>query len=152
MKKIFNQLKFETQSLLLPTICKTLPLHIQIEPTNHCNLKCPLCVHTRIPDDEKKHLSFEDFKFIIDKFNYHIRIFLTKFGEPFINPDIFKSRVGHRLRRSLSCGPRFDSVHEVFPHTALVHVFTVQPSQISDQNKVEEISASHSVVSSKHLV
>jgi len=34
------------------------------------------------------------------------------------------SRVGHRLRRSLSCGPRFDSVHEVFPHTALVHVFT----------------------------
>ncbi|MBF0103968.1 MAG: SPASM domain-containing protein [Deltaproteobacteria bacterium] len=90
MQKRLTQFQFEKQSLLLPTVCKTPPLHIQIEPTNICNLKCPLCVTHQIAQGQKAHLTLEKFRFLIDKFDSHLRIYLTKFGEPFSNPDIFK--------------------------------------------------------------
>ncbi len=76
---------------LLPTVCKIPPRNVQIEPTNVCNLRCPLCINSRIPENEKKHLKFEEFKFILSRFEYKIhKIYLTNWGEPFLNPDIFK--------------------------------------------------------------
>lgn len=87
---MIRRYKIEKQSLLLPTVCNALPSTVQIEPTNICNLKCPLCVNIEIPKEEQKHLKFEEFKHILSKFNYTIKIFLTGFGEPFLNPDIFK--------------------------------------------------------------
>jgi MoaA/NifB/PqqE/SkfB family radical SAM enzyme len=84
------QILAEKQFVLLPTVCKVLPTVVQIEPTNICNLKCPLCPHNRISSDGKRHLSFKEFKYIIDKFDYRTRIFLTKFGEPFLNPEVFR--------------------------------------------------------------
>jgi len=64
---------------------------VQIEPTNICNLRCPLCINSRIPENEKRHLKFDEFKFILSRFTYRInKIYLTNWGEPFLNPDIFE--------------------------------------------------------------
>lgn len=73
------------------------PLHLDIEPTNACNLKCPMCPRTVIMNDEAKNKSFnvgmmklEDFKKIIDE-AVEIGVYSIKLnwlGEPLVHPNI----------------------------------------------------------------
>ncbi|MCT4605054.1 MAG: radical SAM protein [Marinisporobacter sp.] len=73
------------------------PLHLDIEPTNACNLKCPMCPRTiLVNDDEKKGnfkvgmMSMDTFKKIIDEAVaigvYSIK--LNWLGEPLVHPQI----------------------------------------------------------------
>jgi len=88
---MFKRLKEKKDLLLLPTACKTPPRTVRIEPTNICNLKCPLCINSKIPEKEKKHLRFDEFKFVLERLDCgRPDIILTNWGEPFLNPDIFK--------------------------------------------------------------
>jgi radical SAM protein with 4Fe4S-binding SPASM domain len=43
------------------------PLHLNIEITTICNLACTFCYHRELKPEEKKHMSFELFKKIIDE-------------------------------------------------------------------------------------
>ena len=89
-KVLLNRINTQKNLFLLPIYCKQPPSTIQIETTNICNLSCPLCLNSEIENNEKKHLKFDEFKFIVDKFDNNLSLFLTKFGEPFLNPNIFK--------------------------------------------------------------
>jgi radical SAM protein with 4Fe4S-binding SPASM domain len=65
---------------------------LKIEPTNICNLKCPLCPTNNAMTRKKENMSFETFKKIIDNFEDQEikKINLWNFGEPLMNPSLFK--------------------------------------------------------------
>jgi radical SAM protein with 4Fe4S-binding SPASM domain len=74
------------QSLL--TVCPEPRLAI-IDPTNICNLKCPLCpTGSGNLDYPPKHMTIELFKIIIAKLPFVKQISLFNWGEPFLCPDI----------------------------------------------------------------
>ena len=67
------------------------PLSIQLEPTNHCNLKCISCPRDTMAR-EKGYMDFELFKKVIDEASRigvkYIHLYLH--GEPLMHPDITK--------------------------------------------------------------
>lgn len=65
---------------------------LMIEPTNICNLRCPICVTGSGRDDRPKGaMAFRQFKQIIDTVKDFLNlIYLWGFGEPFLAPDIMK--------------------------------------------------------------
>ena len=69
-----------------------LPFILTVEPTNICNLKCPLCVTGNGKMSRKAGLlDFETFKKIIDEMGGTIfYLLLYQQGEPFINKDFLK--------------------------------------------------------------
>lgn len=69
-----------------------LPRRILIEPTNACNLKCPLCP---VGDESKDRITglmkFDQFKKIVDEVKGKTREFdVAGYGEPTINKDLYK--------------------------------------------------------------
>lgn len=68
------------------------PTTLMIEPTNICNLKCPLCpTGAGLIKRAKGFLAFNNFKKVIDEvgdFIFHLR--LWNWGEPLLNKEIFK--------------------------------------------------------------
>lgn len=63
------------------------PTLFQIEPTNLCNLRCPLC-YTPADDRSRDSMTFEKFKQVIDQIgNYTLLLQLWGWGEPFMNKD-----------------------------------------------------------------
>jgi radical SAM protein with 4Fe4S-binding SPASM domain len=62
---------------------------IIIEPTNYCNLRCPLCP-TSTAKRTKGFLAFDDFKKIIDDISGLKSINFGWSGEPLLNKEIFK--------------------------------------------------------------
>ena len=74
------------------TVIKGRPMNITIEPTNFCNLLCPICeTGARILAREEGHMSLEQFKIIFDKLGPHTNTLMFYFmGEPFLNPESYK--------------------------------------------------------------
>ena len=66
------------------------PYMLQIEPTNMCNLKCPLCpVGTNKLGRERRHMPLKEFKALIDDMeDYLLFLILWEWGEPFIHPQL----------------------------------------------------------------
>lgn len=66
--------------------------HLMIEPTNLCNLHCPVCpAGSGYDKSPKGSMSFSQFKMIIDTTKSFLKgIYLWNFGEPFLAPDIMK--------------------------------------------------------------
>ena len=68
------------------------PFILTVEPTNVCNLKCPLCVTgngSMLRPSGK--MSFETFRSVIDAIGHRLfYLLLYQQGEPFINPDILE--------------------------------------------------------------
>jgi radical SAM protein with 4Fe4S-binding SPASM domain len=65
------------------------PFMVQIEPTNVCNLKCPLCPAGQGRLNRKaQHMPLATYKGIIDDMEkYLMFLVLWDWGEPFIHPD-----------------------------------------------------------------
>lgn len=78
-------------------IVEEAPLHLDIEPTNACNLKCPMCPRTVLLQDESKKDQFsigmmkmDTFKKVIDE-AVEIGVYSIKLnwlGEPLVHPNI----------------------------------------------------------------
>ena len=68
------------------------PVHITIEPTTACNLRCPVCeTGSGILKRPKGEMSLENFKKIIDKIAPHTNTILFYYmGEPFLNGDAYE--------------------------------------------------------------
>lgn len=73
------------------------PLHLDIGITSKCNLKCPMCTRTQLIAEGRwpipiKDLEFELFKKAINEGALLglCAVNFDNFGEPLINPDIFK--------------------------------------------------------------
>lgn len=69
-----------------------MPVNATIELTNICNQKCPVCETGAGTLKRKKgHLSFDNYKVIIDKIAPFINtVLLYYMGEPFLNKDIYE--------------------------------------------------------------
>jgi radical SAM protein with 4Fe4S-binding SPASM domain len=65
-----------------------LPIHIQVESTNACNLRCATC-HRDLLYPKSTMMKFNDFKLLYDEIRPE-NINVSGLGEPFLNPDIFK--------------------------------------------------------------
>lgn len=93
MKRIFNTIRncyaFYIKKDIAP---KGYPIILMIEPTNICNLKCPLCpTGAGTLTRNKGFMSFDNFKKVVDEIgDYLFNITLYNFGEPFMNKDIYK--------------------------------------------------------------
>ena len=69
---------------------KGYPYMLQIEPTNICNLSCPLCPTGRNElNRQPRHMKFDEFKAVIDDMEeYLLFLVLWSWGEPFMNPEL----------------------------------------------------------------
>lgn len=59
------------------------PIHIQIEPTDACNLDCSFCAHSEVIQKPRV-MSLEEFKRIIDEIQPK-KVTLSGYGEPLLN-------------------------------------------------------------------
>jgi radical SAM protein with 4Fe4S-binding SPASM domain len=66
------------------------PYMLQIEPTNMCNLKCPVCpAGTDRLERERRHMQLGEFKSLIDDMQeYLLFLILWEWGEPFMHPQL----------------------------------------------------------------
>lgn len=92
LKKIGNFFLAGLNQYLLPSKPLGHPVIAQVEPANFCNLSCPLCLTTSETRARPASLlSLETFKGFIDELgDYLLLIILWNWGEPFLNPDLFK--------------------------------------------------------------
>ncbi|MFC1884565.1 radical SAM protein [Thermodesulfobacteriota bacterium] len=66
------------------------PTLIQIEPTNVCNLRCPLC-HVVTDNKPRGFMEFKRFKQVMDEIgDYLLFLHFWGWGEPFLSPDFLK--------------------------------------------------------------
>ncbi len=80
------------------------PMNVTIEPTNFCNLHCPVCeTGAGVLGRKQGHMSFEDFKTIIDKVAPYTNTLMFYFmGEPFLNKHSYEM-----IRYAKQLGIRF---------------------------------------------
>ena len=81
LKKLKNWLLVESSLLFKPERPWGWPTHLQVEPTNLCNLKCPLCPVTEGLKRPKGHMDLDLFKKFIDEVgDYAFLIILWDWG------------------------------------------------------------------------
>jgi radical SAM protein with 4Fe4S-binding SPASM domain len=91
LKKLLNWIVVETSIYFKPAHPWGLPTHLQIEPTNRCNLRCALCPVTAGLDRPSGYMDFNLYKKFIDEVgDYVFLILLWDWGEPFLNPSIYE--------------------------------------------------------------
>jgi MoaA/NifB/PqqE/SkfB family radical SAM enzyme len=89
-----------------PTQMPDLPTQLYIEVTNYCNslcASCPLTYNHFLPQEPKHHMSWENFRRVVDQFPQLERVVLHGIGEPLLNKDLprfvahLKERKAHVL-------------------------------------------------------
>lgn len=90
IKRMFSWLCSEVNCLLKTQRVLSFPTHLQIEITNRCNLRCPVC-HILTDGKPRGSMDFSDFKKIVDEVGKSLLVLnLWGWGEPFLNSDIFR--------------------------------------------------------------
>jgi len=87
LNRTLNDREFKDRRVKL----RSYPYIIHIDPTNHCNLRCPLCPTGQGIMPSQGMMSFETFKGIFDQFRmvaYTVQLY--NWGEPLLNPEIFR--------------------------------------------------------------
>lgn len=59
------------------------PIHLQIEPTDRCNMNCSFCAHSEVIQHPRS-MSLEEFRGIIDRIQPR-KVTLSGYGEPLLN-------------------------------------------------------------------
>ena len=73
-----------------PARASRFPDTVQIEATSKCNLRCPLCSHSR-EKNAGRHLSGNELRTILDRLPWTPpEVRLSGIGEPLVNPDFFE--------------------------------------------------------------
>lgn len=92
LKRLINLLKVSFSFLFKKTRVLGLPPVLMVEPTNLCNLRCPLCpAGTDTLARPKGTMGLELFQKIIEELGDYIwHLTLWNWGEPFICPDIYE--------------------------------------------------------------
>lgn len=85
-----NVLKAKYNTLRRFVYLNSKPLYLMVEPTNYCDLKCPLCPtgsgELRVP---RGYMDYSKFKTLVDELsNYVSTMLMWGFGEPMLHPDI----------------------------------------------------------------
>ena len=82
---------FEIELTNRALVAPDLPRHLYIEVTNHCNslcISCPLTYDHFLPIEPKQHLSWENFRRIVDPLPRLERVVLHGIGEPLLNREL----------------------------------------------------------------
>jgi len=89
-KKIINILLNGGETSLKKDYLTSYPYSLVLDPTNICNLKCPLCPTWQdINARPKGRMDIHTFRKILDEIGpYLFTINLCNWGEPFLNPDL----------------------------------------------------------------
>ena len=92
LKKLQNFVIASIEEENLNTKLSSMFYKLIIDPTNACNLGCPLCpTGLGVSKREKKILNFDTFKGIIDQAkDYAIEVHLYNWGEPTLNKNLVK--------------------------------------------------------------
>ncbi|MFC1571221.1 radical SAM/SPASM domain-containing protein [Candidatus Margulisiibacteriota bacterium] len=92
IKKLINLILTEYFYFKKQIFLKSYPYELIIDPTNACQLKCPICYTGRNKSGrEKGVMKFSPFKEIIDELSpYALHVFLHNWGEPFLHKEILK--------------------------------------------------------------
>lgn len=90
LRKIMNLLGVGMENIFESNYRYSFPPILQIEPTNLCNLKCPLCVTgDNLLQRPKGMMAFSTFQQILDELAHVLlAVYLYGFGEPFMHPDL----------------------------------------------------------------
>ena len=89
-RKLINILLIEAELKLTRKRVRGKPYEWEVDTTNICQLKCPLC-HTGLGNihRDKGVMSFETYRKTVDEIrNYCVWLTLYSWGEPFLNKDI----------------------------------------------------------------
>jgi radical SAM protein with 4Fe4S-binding SPASM domain len=91
-RKLVNLALVESEWLLRRRVVRGRPYILFIDPTNVCNLRCPLCpTGTGEQGRRPGMLTYECFRQIIDRFApFAYEVNLYNWGEPLLNKDIFR--------------------------------------------------------------
>jgi radical SAM protein with 4Fe4S-binding SPASM domain len=65
-----------------------LPVRVQIETTDHCNLKCIMCTRELMSDMNSSAITLETFRRVVDEIQ-PFYVTLNGLGEPLLDPSIF---------------------------------------------------------------
>jgi MoaA/NifB/PqqE/SkfB family radical SAM enzyme len=109
--KVANMMAAKIQKLLRRDKVWGMPYRYNIDPTNVCNLRCPLCpTGLGVLGRERGLMDLASFKKLIDQIApYAYLVELYNWGEPFLHPQIFEmiqyaslKRIGVRLSSNLN--------------------------------------------------
>ena len=90
-EKLLNFYTLKKEYRQKKLILNSYPYIAIIDPTNVCNLKCPLCPTGQGKQTKKGYMKVDLFKKIITELSpYLFEVWLFNWGEPFLNPDIFE--------------------------------------------------------------
>lgn len=91
-KKLLNILKVEKNYFLRETKISSFPYLLTVDPTNICQLRCPLCATGQRKNLRPRgKMDFLTLKKIIDEIGeYLLDVHLLWWGEPFLNGDLLK--------------------------------------------------------------
>ncbi len=68
-----------------------LPRYIVVEPSNRCNLRCPLCATAHAMKRPKGEMALDTFRELLGQITWKVKMLNFDFaGEPLLNPDIFQ--------------------------------------------------------------
>jgi radical SAM protein with 4Fe4S-binding SPASM domain len=91
LKKILNWLLVEGSIYLKPRRPWGWPTHLQVEPTNLCNLRCAFCPVTTGMDRPSGSMDVDVFKKLIDEIGDYLFIILFwDWGEPSLNAGVYE--------------------------------------------------------------
>jgi radical SAM protein with 4Fe4S-binding SPASM domain len=92
VKKIVNFFVAGLNQYILPSRPLGRPVFAQVEPTNICNLSCPLCLNVaQVGGRAPSYLDYNTYQKFIDEVGDHLLLLvLWNWGEPFLHPDIFR--------------------------------------------------------------
>lgn len=89
-KKLTNWLRVEAFAPLRPVVPLGFPTHLQIEPTNNCNLRCELCPVSSQMNRPRGFMDLSVYRDLLDEIGeYLFFLFFWDWGEPFIHPSAF---------------------------------------------------------------
>ena len=88
-KFLVNLIKLIISKLSLGGYVLFKPRYIQLEPTILCNLRCTTCNQEIKKRSEKRTMTLDEFKYIVDQFKTLKYLNLTGYGEPLLNEHIF---------------------------------------------------------------
>ena len=104
-KRFVNFVVVEFERILSRVELHGRPYSITIDPTNYCNLRCPLCpTGNGMLGHARQMLALDDFKRLVDQVSEHaLEISLMNWGEPLLNPQLFEMiEYCHSKRLSVS--------------------------------------------------
>ena len=99
---IGSALDYRLSILTKRVILRHYPPAVMIEPTNICNLKCPLCPSGNgTLSRQRGMMSLCDFKSIVDQIHHKVgMLILWNQGEPYLNPE-FNQMVAYAAGKKL---------------------------------------------------